>query len=43
MMAFFSDGMPSVGVYLTSPWTIFDAVLRMAASGALFFGSPMPR
>ena len=43
MMAFLSDGRPSVGEYLMSPVTSFDAVLRMAFSGALFLGSPIPR
>src|SRR4030042_770284 len=43
MIAFFRDGRPSVGVYLTSPPLSLEAALRMAVIGARFFGSPMPR
>ena len=41
MMAFFREGVPSGGVYLTSPEVSLAAELRMAVIGALFFGSPM--
>ena len=43
MMAFFSDGSPSVGQYFTSAWVSFAAELSNAVIGVLFFGSPMPR
>src|SRR5271157_1496840 len=43
MMAFLSAGMPSAGVYFTSPVLSRDAQLTMASMGALLFGSPPPR
>ena len=43
MIAFFRDGIPSVGVYLISPVFYLAAELRIAVLGALFFGSPTPR
>ena len=43
MICFFNPGVPSAGVYLTSPVFSFDAAARIAAIGALFFGSPAPR
>src|SRR3990172_6702345 len=43
MMAFLSEGDPSVGVYLTSPPLSLAAEDRMAWMGALFLGSPIPR
>ena len=43
MIAFLSEGMPSVGVYLTSPLLNLAAELNIAVIGALFLGSPIPR
>jgi len=43
MIAFFSEGVPSVGQYLTSALLRVAAEVRMALIGALFFGSPIPR
>src|SRR4030042_589566 len=43
MMARLSDGVPSTGVYLTSPSFSLAAALKMALMGVLFFGSPIPR
>src|ERR1019366_3228376 len=43
MMAFLSAGMPSAGVYFTSPVLSRDAQLTMASMGALLLGSPPPR
>src|SRR5208337_3629201 len=43
MIAFLSAGMPSAGVYFTSPVLRRDAQLTMASMGALLFGSPPPR
>jgi hypothetical protein len=42
MIAFFKDGMPSGGVYLTSPPLSLAAEVRIAVIGVLFFGSPIP-
>ena len=42
-MAFFSEGMPSVGEYLMSPALSLAAALIKAGNGVLFFGSPIPR
>ena len=42
MIAFFNPGVPSGGVYFTSPEVSFAAELRMAVIGALFFGSQIP-
>ena len=43
MIAFFSEGMPSVGEYLMSPVLSLAAELRMALSGAfvLWFAHPI--
>src|SRR4030042_3217857 len=43
MMAFLSEGSPSVGVYLMSPPLSCEAALKMAVIGARFLGSPIPR
>ena len=43
MMAFLSAGMPSGGVYLTSPVLSRAVQLTMASMGVLLFGSPPPR
>src|SRR4030066_48074 len=43
MTAFLSDGIPSTGVYLTSPSASWAAAPRTAEIGVLFFGSPIPR
>ena len=43
MTAFFSAGMPSAGVYFTSPVCSRDEQLTMASMGALLLGSPPPR
>src|SRR3972149_5994727 len=42
-MAFFSDGMPSVGEYLISPALSLAAGLNIAGNGVLFLGSPIPK
>src|ERR1035441_10651591 len=43
MMAFLSEGMPSAGVYFTSPVCSRAVQLTMASMGALLLGSPPPR
>src|ERR1035438_496048 len=43
MMAFFSAGMPSAGVYFTTPVLSSEAQLMMASIGVLLLGSPPPR
>ena len=43
MIACFSASVPSVGTYFTLPLVRRAAELTIAASGALFFGSPPPR
>src|SRR3990172_1378157 len=43
MTAFLSDGIPSTGVYLTSPSARRAAAPRTAEIGVLFLGSPIPR
>src|ERR1035441_5211916 len=42
-MAFLSAGIPSAGVYFTSPVASSAVQLTMASTGALLFGSPPPR
>jgi len=43
MIAFFREGIPSVGEYLMSPVFNLADEFKIALIGALFFGSPMPR
>jgi hypothetical protein len=43
MTAFFNEGMPSGATYFTSPLVNLAAEASTAASGVLFFGSPIPR
>jgi hypothetical protein len=43
MIAFFKEGEPSVGVYLTSPELSLAEELKIAARGVLFFGFADPQ
>src|SRR5687768_6140933 len=43
MTAFFIEGRPSGGVYLTSPLVSLAAEASTAEIGVLFLGSPIPR